>query len=148
MPTSGNALTVSYTIHASAEAVFKAWITPQLLTRWGPERATVDAKVGGRFRFESAAEENSKDLHIVTGEYKQLVPAHLLVQSWVYEGPMAPGKKIETLVTVNFHQLEPKVVELIVTEEGPSLADDEARAAGEQAWKEALKMLEILCSAR
>jgi uncharacterized protein YndB with AHSA1/START domain len=148
MPSPSHALTVTYTIHASAQEVFKAWITPQLLQRWGPERATVDAKVGGRFRFETAAEENSKLQHVVTGEYKQLVPAHLLVQSWIYEGPMSPGNKVETLVTVNFNELEPKVVEVIVTEEGPSLADEETRESGEQAWKEALKMLEILCSSR
>ena len=148
MSIAANTLTVTCIIHASAEEVFKAWITPKLLQRWGPERATVDAKVGGHYRFETSAEENSKLLHVVTGEYKQLVPAHLLVKSWVYEGPMEPGKKVETLVTVNFNELEPKVVELIVTEEGPSLADEETREAGEQAWKDALKMLEILCSAK
>lgn len=148
MTSSANALTVTYTIHASAQEVFRAFITPQLLQRWGPERAKVDAKVGGQFRFETSADESSKAMHVVTGEFKQMVPAHLLVQSWIYEGPMAPGEKVETLVTVNFNEIESKVVELIITEEGPSLSDDEARETGVEAWLEALKMLEIVCSAR
>jgi uncharacterized protein YndB with AHSA1/START domain len=148
MASSTNALTVTYTIHAPVQEVFKAWITPQLLQRWGPERAVVDAKVGGKFRFETRAEGNSKELHVVTGEYRQLVSGHLLVKTWVYEGPMEPHKKVETLVSVNFTELEPMIVELVLTEEGASLADEEAREAAEEAWMEALKMLEILCSAK
>lgn len=148
MASSTNALTVKYTIHAPLQEVYKAWVTPQLVQRWGPERAVVDARVGGQFRFETRAEDNPKQLHLVTGEYKELVPAQRMVMTWVYEGPMSPGKKIETLVSVNFTELAPRVVELDVTEEGPSLADEEAREAGQQAWMEALKMLEILCSAK
>ncbi len=148
MASSTNALTVKYTIHAPAQEIFKAWITPQLLQRWGPERAVVDARVGGQYRFETRVDGSPKDLHLVTGEYKQLVPGHLLVKTWVYEGPEAPGKKVESLVTVHFTELAPRVVELEVTEEGDELADEEAREAGQQAWMEALKMLEILCSAK
>jgi uncharacterized protein YndB with AHSA1/START domain len=148
MASSTNALTVKYTIHAPIQDVFAAWITPQLLQRWGPERAVVDAKVGGQFRFETRAEDNPKALHVVTGEYKALVPAQLLVKTWVYEGPMAPGTKVETLVTVNFTEMAPRIVELLVTEEGPSLADEESRESAHDAWMEALKMLEIVCSAR
>lgn len=55
---------------------------------------------------------------------------------------------IETLVSMNFTELASRVVELDVAEEGPSLADEEAWEAGHQAWMEALKMLEILCSAK
>ncbi len=143
-----NSLTVSYIIHAPVQEVFKAWITPQLLQRWGPERAHVDARVGGSYRFESSSEDAPGQLHVVTGEYRQIVPGHLLEKTWVYQGPMAPDEKVETLVTVAFHEKEPKVVELIVTEQGPSLADEESREAGVDAWMEALKMLEILCSSK
>ncbi len=148
MQDSPASLTVTYTIHAPVQDVFKAWITPQLLQRWGPERAEVDARVGGTYRFETTAEEGSKAKHVVTGEYKQIVPEHLLIKTWVYEGPMAPNEKIETQVTVHFHELESRVVELIIIEEGPSLHDAEAQEAGKEAWMEALKMLEILCSAK
>lgn len=143
-----NSLTVSYIIHAPAQEVFKARITPQLLQRWGPERAQVDARVGGKFRFESSSEDGPDQLHVVTGEYRQLVQGELLQKTWVYQGPMSPQEKVETLVTVAFHEKEPRVVELIVTEEGPSLVDEEARETGVDAWMEALKMLEILCSSK
>ena len=148
MPISANAMTVTYTIHAPVKEVFNAWITPKLLQRWGPEKAIVDPRPGGSFRFESRAEDNPKELHLVTGEYKQFVPEKLLVLSWIYEGPMEPGKKVETEVTVNFNPIENRVVELIVREEGPSLADDEALETARLSWMDALKMLEILCSAK
>jgi len=39
-------------------------------------------------------------------------------------------------------------VELTIIEEGPSLHDAEAQEAGQEAWVEALKILEILCWAK
>ena len=38
--------------------------------------------------------------HVVTGEYRELVPARRIVMSWIYEGPMVPAGKEPTMVTV------------------------------------------------
>jgi len=108
----------------------------------------VDARVGGQFRFETQAGDDPAVKHVVTGEYRELEPGHRLVTSWVYEGPMHPGERVETLLTVEFKAIEANAVELTLTEEGPSLEDQEARLAGQDAWMDALKMLEIICSAK
>jgi uncharacterized protein YndB with AHSA1/START domain len=148
MPSSEQPITLNYTIHAPAKEVFLAWVTPRLLQRWGPERAVVDPRLGGQFRFETSAGDETNAKHIVTGEYREFEPAQKLVTTWVYEGPMHPGERVETLLTVEFKEIAPKAVELTLTEEGPSLGDEEDRASALESWREALKMLEIICSAK
>lgn len=77
------------TLEAPADKVFAAWIDGAQLQRWLAPIAKADGRVAGRFRLEVRTPEGS---HVVTGEYRELVPARRIVMTWVYEGPMPAGR--------------------------------------------------------
>jgi len=58
----------------------------------------VDARVGGHFRLEIRKQE---EVHVVTGEYREIVPSQRIVMTWVYDGPMGSAEKMEALLTVD-----------------------------------------------
>jgi uncharacterized protein YndB with AHSA1/START domain len=88
-------------IAASPELVFRAWVDPALLQRWLSPIAEADARAGGRFRLEVSKPEG---VHVVTGEYLEFMPGQRLAMTWVYEGPMIPAGKMESLLTVDFRE--------------------------------------------
>ncbi len=92
---------VTRRLAASPERVFEAWVDATLLRRWLAPIAEADARVGGRFRLEVSKPEGA---HVVSGEYRELIPGRRIVMTWVYEGPMAPAQKMEALLTVEFRQ--------------------------------------------
>lgn len=140
-------LVLTYTIQGKLSEVYRAWTVPKLIQRWGPEKAEADVRLGGRFRFETDADAKGSLKHVVSGEYKIVEPLQKLQQTWTYEGPDAPHGPVTTLLTVHFKSLGPEEVEITICEEGPSLADPEARETTTVSWLEALKMLEIICAA-
>lgn len=72
-----------YTIDASPDAVFLAWITPELVADWwGPEGFTtvvlkLDFAEGGEFKFEMTAPNGESCC--MTGIYRQIQQPSLLV---------------------------------------------------------------------
>lgn len=141
-----SAISLTRSIPASADTLYKAWLTPELVQRWGPERATIDARVGGRFRFETDGVEGTFDVHVVRGEYRELVAPKRIVQTWIYQGPLSLDDEVETLVTVEFKDKGPKMTEISLREEGPSLLDAEARRSAREAWEAALDNFSIICT--
>lgn len=130
---------VARRLTASPEHVFEAWINPALLRRWLAPTAEADARVGGRFRLEVTKPEGT---HVVSGEYREFLPTQRLVMTWVYEGPMAPGKKIEALLTVEFRKDGPNT-EISLYHEGltnPAYLETIRRGA----WAKALGELEAV----
>jgi glutathione S-transferase len=88
---------------APREKVFEAFTQSSALVHWfGPRNCTcpsvsLDARVGGRYRVEMHGED-SGDVYVLTGEYREVVPPEKLVFTWVWEqGDMAG---VETLVSV------------------------------------------------
>jgi uncharacterized protein YndB with AHSA1/START domain len=121
MDTAEASVTFVRTLRAPAREVFAAWIDPELIRRWlapsphGEGAAEVDARVGGRYRIETPGPDGQ--LHVTMGEYRELVPGRRLVQTWVYEGPMAVARGFETLLTVELRELEPGLTELTLKHE-------------------------------
>jgi uncharacterized protein YndB with AHSA1/START domain len=81
---------------APPERVFAAFTEKALMLGWyGPEGMTVpncmvDARVGGQFRVEMHRANGS--VHIVTGEFKEIVPNERLVFSWARTSAAATTK--------------------------------------------------------
>jgi uncharacterized protein YndB with AHSA1/START domain len=108
-------VTLVRTIPAPARDVFAAWTDPSLLQRWLAASAEADARLGGRYRLEAHGEDGP--VQVVSGEYREFVPARRLVASWVVADPTDDGGTIETLLTVDLRELAPSVTELTVREE-------------------------------
>jgi uncharacterized protein YndB with AHSA1/START domain len=146
MDTPAPSATFVRTLKASAREVFAAWIDPELLLRWlapspfGTGAAEVDARVGGRYRIETPGPDG--ELHVTTGEYRELVPGRRLVQTWVYEGPMAVARGFETLLTVELRELAPDLTELTLRHE--RLPNAEYGDLLQQGWTACLDRLEAL----
>jgi CheY-like chemotaxis protein/uncharacterized protein YndB with AHSA1/START domain len=129
--------------------VFAAWTEPALLRRWlAPgdyvvAAAEADARVGGRYRIE--VQGPSGDKHVVSGEYKELVPHRRIVTTWEYEGPKTRGREPATLLTVELRETAPGVTELLLKHE--RLADAEGRDRLQQGWTGCLVKLDSLLHA-
>jgi uncharacterized protein YndB with AHSA1/START domain len=136
-------VSVVRTIAAPPEKVFSAWIDGAQLERWLAPMARADGRAGGRFRLEVQTTDGA---HVVSGTYRELVPARRLVMTWVYEGPMVPTGKAPTQVTVEFRPSGPNT-EVSVHHDG--LKNPTYREAIRQgAWTEALTQLDALLSDR
>ena len=86
---------------APARLVYRAWTTPELVSRWwSGDRGTVtsvdiDLRVGGTWRFVMTA--NAGFEVAFHGEYREIVPAERLVSTDVFEG--MPGAEAVTTIT-------------------------------------------------
>jgi uncharacterized protein YndB with AHSA1/START domain len=95
------------TIPASPERVYRAWLDPQLLSRWmapgpyGVTRAEVDERPGGRFRIWHA--EAGSPAGGFDCELAELVPGERIVFRWGFSGLQGPdGPVFDSLLTVTF----------------------------------------------
>jgi len=142
MPESEETVSLVRTIKAPAQKVFAAWTDGAQLQRWLAPIAQADGRVGGPFRLEVRTTDG---VHVVTGQYRELVPARWIVMSWVYEGPMVPTGKEPTTVTV---ELRPNGTITEVSVHHENLKNPTYREAIRQgAWAEALTQLESLLAA-
>jgi len=95
-------------IKAPRAKVYDAFVTREALMAWMCPRsmsvpeASVDARVGGRYRLVMRARDRST--FVVGGVYRELVRPERLVFTWQWEGEVMPG--VETLVTVTFSDQE------------------------------------------
>lgn len=110
---------------APKHLVYKAWTTPELVTRWWSGQrgkmtiAEIDLRVGGMWRYVMIAEGGFEvAFH---GEYREIVPNERIVMTDVYEA-MPDG---EALVTVTFTENEGRTVLTLLMQ----LASREARDA-------------------
>jgi uncharacterized protein YndB with AHSA1/START domain len=77
-------------LDAPPHLVYRAWTTPDLVERWwcGHQgkllSATIDLRVGGRWRYVMATEGGEIAFH---GEYREIVPGEKLVNTEVFEMP-------------------------------------------------------------
>jgi uncharacterized protein YndB with AHSA1/START domain len=123
VPDNTTTLVLRRTFPATRRRVFRAWIEPDALERWlrprglGMSVSSLDARVGGSFRFDLA---NGSS---IVGTYLQVVPPEKLVFTW--SGELTPGR--ETIVTVDFLD-QGAVTEVVLTHERLSTPDQRARA--------------------
>jgi uncharacterized protein YndB with AHSA1/START domain len=139
-PHNNTTLVLRRTFTASRQRVFRAWIEPEALESWlrprgmGVTVSSLDARVGGSFRFEL------EDGGSIFGTYLHIVPPEKLVFTW--SGGVMQGR--ETVVTLDFLDQGP-VTEVVLTHE--RLSTPELRALVEGGWPSLLDALaEVLSS--
>jgi uncharacterized protein YndB with AHSA1/START domain len=121
-------------LQASPERVYRAWTTPEELTRWHAPAgmtcylAEVDLRVGGRYRI--GMRDPSGVEHVVGGTYRIVDPPRRLSYSWAFETVEARDNG-ETVVTIECIP-NGTGTELVLTHEG--FLSEDARASHEQGW--------------
>jgi uncharacterized protein YndB with AHSA1/START domain len=141
-------LTIVRSFEAPVSEVFAAWTDPELILQWlapTPCRlleATADARPGGRYRLVVIC--GSGDLHVTSGEYREVVPDKRLVKTWVYEGPNFGGRPYPTLLTVDFRATGPETTEITLRQD--QLITSEDRAGNREGWRLCFVNLDALLS--
>jgi uncharacterized protein YndB with AHSA1/START domain len=118
VPTSGSAIltTPSDTeilvvrdFDAPKHLVYKAWTTPELVSRWWPSKrgrmtvAEIDLRPGGAWRYVMVGEGGFEvAFH---GEYREIVENERIVSTEIFEG-MPDGDSPPTLNVITFNELE------------------------------------------
>ena len=93
---------------APPQLVWKAWTTPELVSRWWPgKRGTmksceIDLQVGGQWRYVMEAGEGGFEVAF-HGEYHEIVPNEKLVNTEIFEGAPEAGA---ALITCTFAEIE------------------------------------------
>ena len=139
-------LKLTRTFAAPREAVFRAFTEAGILkTWWGPKGTTcpvaeIDARPGGRYRIEMHSSEGG--VHVIEGEFREVVAPSRLVYTWVWVGGNFAGR--EMLVTLEFGEAAGGT-ELRLTHE--LLPDAAARDLHDQGWSGSFDCLaEILAA--
>lgn len=143
MNVGANALVrVNHRFPASAEAVFDAWLDPELIGKWmfGPAvrdeqvvRTLIDPRVGGAFSF--VVRRQGKEINHL-GEYLTLERPHRLVFTWT----TADSLPATSRVTIEILSLENQCELTLTHEIQPEWLDYAARI--EESWSKMLHVLE------
>jgi len=130
-------------LKAPPERVYRAFITPEALTKWLPPHGFVctvhqlEPKVGGTFRM-SFTNFTTQQSHSFGGKYLELIPNELLRYTDVFDDPNLPGE-MQTSIS-----LKPVScgTELSIVQEGiPDAIPTEMCYLG---WQESLALLVLL----
>jgi uncharacterized protein YndB with AHSA1/START domain len=132
------------TFSASPEEVFDAWTSPVVLERWWGAQPTwtspgceVDLRVGGRYVLRMRDEETG-EVHVVGGEYREVDRPHRLIYTWCWQGSDGPHPGHVSLVTVEFRA---EGAGTTVVLEHSELASEESGARHAVGWKGAFDNL-------
>jgi len=144
MNASTHSLRVSRVIEADRDTLFRAWTDPRELAEWWRQdgdgwafaEASVDLRVGGRYRLGMIAPEGRR--HVAVGVYREIQRPGRLVFTWDWED--VPNGIGETLVTVEFKAVDADRTEIVVTHE--RFVEAARLGRHEQGWTELLALLE------
>jgi uncharacterized protein YndB with AHSA1/START domain len=116
------AVRLQRTIPAPPERVYRAWLDPELLSRWmapgslNVTRAEVDERVGGRYRIWHADLEG--EVGGFEAELLELVPGERIVLRWGFVGPdRLAGPTFDSLLTVTLREAPGGATELTLVHE-------------------------------
>lgn len=141
-------LTVTRTIRASRQSVFRAWTDPELMMRWFVDTdgemtlCEIDLREGGSYRFEGSVGGNK---WAIRGTYLEVRPPERLVYTWIWEhdtGKLGDPKG-NTQVTVEFRERGADTELRLTHERFESARAREDHARG---WKTCLDRIERLVS--
>jgi uncharacterized protein YndB with AHSA1/START domain len=131
-------LAINRKFRAPVAQIYAAFTQSQLVSKWlSPgelrvARAVVDAREGGEFMVDMLSGEGE---HYVTrGIYKEVIPEQRIVHTWRWD-----GSEVETLVTVEFREVEPGTTELTLIHD--LFADAEMRDKHNSGWEGCLLKL-------
>jgi uncharacterized protein YndB with AHSA1/START domain len=137
------------TIPASPRQVYRAWLDPELLSRWlapggmAVARAEVDERVGGRFRIRHT--DSGADVGGFECEILELDPDRRLVFRWGFAGPESTdGPVFDSLLTITLRESDGDSTTLtLVHERLGELAEAMPHVAGSvrYGWESALGKL-------
>ncbi len=131
---------------APRHLVYKAWTTPELVSRWWPgqrgvmKSAEIDLRVGGTWRYVMEASGGHEvGFH---GEYREIVPNERLVNTEVYEG-IPGGDDDPALNIVTFTEADGRTSLSLLTRVGSKEVRDMIIDSGmEGGMQEGMDLLE------
>jgi uncharacterized protein YndB with AHSA1/START domain len=137
---SGHVLRIERTFAASAEDVFDAWTSPEVMRRWfhcGPDwgtpEAEVDLRVGGMVRVVMRKPDGSDAA--AHGVYTLIERPHRLVMTWSFDDD--PSN--EQLIELFFSESEGSTTVLMLNS---GISTDRRRDAQDVGWRGCLDQLE------
>lgn len=134
---------VSKLIPASREAVFEAWLNPNIRRHWwrpagdGTEclECDIDPRVGGQFRTVATNRDKSAGCRNF-GTFLEIIRPERLVFTWSSE--LREDAVHDTLVTVEFHERGDQTLVVVIHEKLPTPSQGDAH---EQGWTCLLRYL-------
>jgi uncharacterized protein YndB with AHSA1/START domain len=138
----GYVVRVERTFPASAEAVFDAWTSPEVMRRWlhcrsdweTPE-AEVDLRVGGKVRVVMLKPDRTKAE--ARGEYVLIDRPHRLVMTWTFDDDPTN----EQLMELSLTEAGGATTVLLVNSR---ISTDERREGQDWGWRGCLEQLDRL----
>ena len=137
---SGHEVRIERTFAASAEDVFDAWTSPEVMRRWfhcAPDWDTpvaeVDLRVGGKVRVVMRRPDGTEAE--AQGEYRLIDRPHRLVMTWAFEDDLSNVQLIE----LSFSQSEGSTTVLMVNS---GVSTDERRDRQDVGWRGCFDELE------
>ena len=135
----GHAVRIERTFAATAEDVFDAWTSPEVMRRWfhpAPDwetpEAEVDLRVGGRVRVVMRKPDGTKaEAH---GEFTLIDRPHRLGMTWTFDDE--PSN--EQLIELSFSESEGSTTVLLVN---TGISTDARRDAQDWGWRGCLEQL-------
>jgi uncharacterized protein YndB with AHSA1/START domain len=128
-------LRLERTFKAAAEAVFDAWLHPEVLRRWWPAGANwetpvaeVDARVGGRLRLVMRSPDGEE--FGGRGEYLEIRRPERLVFTWTWDGH--EGHQGAQVVEVEFNERDDGTTRVVLINRG--LPDAESKRLHREGW--------------
>jgi uncharacterized protein YndB with AHSA1/START domain len=139
---SGHVVRIERTFAASAEDVFDAWTSPEVMRRWfhcAPDwetpEAEVDFRVGGKVRVVMRKPDGTEVE--AQGEYTLIDRPHRLVMTWIFDDD--PSN--EQLIELSFSESEGSTTVRLVN---TGISTAERRHAQDWGWRGCLDQLERL----
>ena len=137
---SSHVVRIERTFAASAEEVFDAWTSPEVMRRWfhcGPDwetpEAEVDLRVGGRVRVVMRKPDGTEAG--AAGEYTLIERPHRLAMTWTFEDDPSNRQLIE----LSFAESDGSTTVLMVNS---GISTDRRREAQDWGWNRCLDELE------
>ena len=137
---SGRVVRIERTFPASAEEVFDAWTSPEVMRRWlhpAPDwetpEAEVDLRVGGKVRVVMRRPDGTKIE--AQGEYMLIDRPRRLVMTWTF----GDDPSNEQLIELSFSESEGSTRVLLVNS---GISTDERRDAQDWGWRGCFDQLE------
>jgi uncharacterized protein YndB with AHSA1/START domain len=138
-------LRLERTFNASAQAVFDAWTSAEVLKRWWPAGsdwetplAEVDARLGGSLRLVMRSPDGEE--FGGRGEYLEITRPERLVFTWTWDGH--EGHEGTQLVEVEFNEHADGTTTVVLTNRG--LRDEESKRSHRDGWLASFDNLERL----
>jgi uncharacterized protein YndB with AHSA1/START domain len=136
----GHVVRIERTFAASAEDVFDAWTSPEVMRRWfhvAPDwdtpQAEVDLRVGGTVRVVMRRPDGTE--FAAQGEYTLIDRPHRLVMTWTFEDDTSN----EQLIELSFRESEGSTAVLMVNS---GISTDGRRDSQDEGWRGCFDQLE------